>query len=122
MRTFRNRAAATLTAMVVWAGATTVCHAQFFIGSDSSDRQLLPGAVTPHDGAPFSHRYGFFAPTGSYFGTSYNQLEYMDYLDRLDRAERFGYRLPTPPAFLTAPRCRPCGPVTAPPPLYLPIR
>ena len=106
MRTLRNRAAATLTAIVVWAGAATVCQAQFFIGASASDRQLLPGAVVPHDGEPFSHRYGFFAGSASYFGTNYNQLEYMDYLDRLDRAERFGYRLPTPPAFLTAPRCR----------------
>jgi hypothetical protein len=123
MRTFRNRAAATLAAIVVWAGATTVSHAQFFIGSDSSDRQLLPGAVTPHDGQPFSHRYGFFPGSSPYFGVGYNQFEYLDYLDRLDRAEKFGYRLPTPPAFLTAPRCRPCGRETLPPPpLYLPIR
>jgi hypothetical protein len=105
MRTFRNRAAATLTAVVMWAGATTA-HAQFFIGSGGYDRQLQPGAVVLHDGEPFSHRYGFYAGPSSYFVGDANQLLYMDYLDRLDRAERFGYRLPPPPAFLAVPRCR----------------
>jgi hypothetical protein len=106
MRTFRNRAAATLAAIVVWAGATRVCHAQFFIGAGDYDRQLQPGAVVLHDGEPFSHRYGFYAGPSSYYGGDANHLLYMDYLDRLDRAERFGYRMPTPPAFLYAPRCR----------------
>ena len=106
MRTFRNRAAATLAAIVVWAGATTASHAQFFIGSGDYERQLQPRAVVANDGEPFSHRYGFYAGPSLYFGAGYNHFEYMDYLDRLDRAEKFGYRLPTPPAFLTAPRCR----------------
>jgi hypothetical protein len=122
MHTFRNRAAATLIAIVACACATTASHAQFFIGSDSSDRQLLPGATVAHDGLPFSHRYGFFAGSSPYFGVGYSQFEYLDYLDRLDRAERFGYRIPTPPAFLTAPRCRPCEREAPPPVLYLPIR
>lgn len=123
MRTLRNHAAATLAAVMVWAGATTAAHAQFFIGSDASDRQLLPGAVVPHDGQPFSHRYGYFGEFTPYFGAaSFNQMEYLDYLDRLDRAEKFGYRLPTPPAFLNAPRCRPCQREIVVVPGYLPIR
>jgi hypothetical protein len=122
MRTFRNPAAVTLAAILTCACATTASHAQFFIGSDNSDRQLLPGATAAHDAQPFSHRYGFFAGSSPYFGVGYNQFEYLDYLDRLDRAERFGYRLPTPPAFLTAPRCRPCERVAAPAPLDLPIK
>ena len=122
MRTFRPRAVAILGAFLVWAAAASTSNAQYFFGADNSDRQLLPGAIIPHDGQPFSHRYGFFVGSASYFAPNYNQLEYLDYLDRLDRAERFGYRLPAPPAFLNAPRCRPCGPEALPPPLLLPIR
>lgn len=122
MRTFRKKAVAVLTSFVLWAAPATVGQGQFFISSFDSDRQLQPGAVIPHDGLPFSHRYGYFAGSGPSY-SNFNQLEYLDYLDRLDRAERFGYRIPTPPAFLTAPRCRPCEREIAPPSiLYLPSR
>ena len=39
----------------------------------------------------------------------YSRYRAMHYLDRLDRAEKFGYRIPDPPAFLYAQPCRPCG-------------
>jgi hypothetical protein len=119
MRAFRRHAVALLTAFTLWTNATTKSQAQFFIGASDYDHQLQPGAVIPHDGQPFSHRYGFFAGASPYFAANYNQFEYLDYLDRLDRAERFGYRLPTPPAFLTAPRCGPCGRDTGPPALFI---
>jgi hypothetical protein len=121
MRTSGNRTAVGLAAFVVWTAAATVAPAQFFIGSVDADRQLQPGAVIPHDGLPFSHRYGFFAGSGPSY-SNFNQLEYLDYLDRLDRAERFGYRLPTPPAFLTCPRCRACEREAPPALFYPPIR
>ena len=70
------------------------------------DRGVEVGAVVPYGGAPFSHRYNFYAGPSFYIGGDYNHFEYMDYLDRLDRAEKFGYRIPDPPAFLNA---RPCG-------------
>lgn len=123
MRTFRSPAVAVLTAFLVWAGAASTSNAQFFIGASNSDRQLLPGAIIPHDGLPFSHRYGYFSDFTPYFGAAnFNQLEYLDYLDRLDRAERFGYRIPAPPAFLTARAIRPCPCGTPPPLLYLPAK
>jgi hypothetical protein len=106
MRTIRNHAATVLAAFMVFACTTSVCRAQFFIGAGDYDRQLQPGAVVLHDGEPFSHRYGFYAGPSSYFSGDTNHMLYMDYLDGLDRAERFGYRPPMPPAFLTAPRCR----------------
>ncbi len=121
MRTYRNRATTVLAAVIVFAGANATSRAQFFIGAGDYDRGLQPGAVIPHDGLPFSHRYGFFAGSGPFFGANYNQMEYLDYLDRLDRAERFGYRIPTPPAFLISPACRPCARET-PPSLYVPVR
>jgi hypothetical protein len=108
MRSFHGRAATALLVVAVWAGAASVSRAQVFIGWREYDRMLQPGAVVPHDGEPFSHRYGFYDGPSFYFGMDSNHFQYMDYLDRLDRAERFGYRLPTPPAFLTTPRCRPC--------------
>ena len=111
MRTTRRRAAAALAALVLGAGLAPASHADVFIGWREYDRQLQPGAVTPYDGAPFSERYGYYAGPAFYLGTagSYEHFVYMDYLDRLDRAEKFGYRIPAPPAFLVGPGCRPCG-------------
>ena len=108
MRIPRLLAAACVAAFLFWAG-TPVAHAGVFIGWGEYDRALQPGASVPYDGAPFSHRYGFYAGPSFYYGTGYDHIAYMDYLDRLDRAEKFGYRIPAPPAFLTAPACRPCG-------------
>ena len=109
MRNFFRRAVAALAGLLFWAAASSVGHAGLFIGWGEYDRQLQPGAVTPYDGAPFSERYGYYAGPMLYLGTGYDHFVYMDYLDRLERAEKFGYRIPDPPAFLVAPRCRPCG-------------
>jgi hypothetical protein len=108
MRIISKLAAAAL-AFVVCAATASVARAGFFIGWGGYDQQLQPGAVIPGDGEPFSHRYNFYAGPSFYFGGDYNHFVYMDYLDRLDRAEKFGYRIPDPPAFLYQPRCRPCG-------------
>ena len=109
MRTIRRCAAGALAAFVLWAGTASAARAGVFIGWGGYDQQLQPGAVIPGDGEPFSHRYGYYAGPSFYIGGDYNHFEYMDYLDRLDRAEKFGYRIPDPPAFLYQPRCRPCG-------------
>jgi hypothetical protein len=109
MRTIRRVAAAALAAYVLWAGAASAARADVYIGWSGYDQQLRPGAVVPGDGEPFSHRYNFYAGPSFYIGGDYNHFAYMDYLDRLDRAEKFGYRIPDPPAFLYQPRCRPCG-------------
>ena len=106
MRTTRSFAAAALAAFALWA---TTARAGVFIGWWGYDQQLQPGAVVPGDGEPFSHRYGFYAGPSFYVGGDYNHFVYMDYLDRLDRAQKFGYRIPDPPAFLVQPQCRPCG-------------
>ncbi len=109
MRTLRQHATAALAAVVLLAGATAAAHAGVFISWGGYDQQLQPGAVVPGDDEPFSHRYNFYAGPTFSIGGDYNHFVYMDYLDRLDRAQKFGYRIPEPPAFLYAPPCRPCG-------------
>jgi hypothetical protein len=109
MRTIVKLAAAVLSAAVVWAGGAAVGRAGVFIGWSGYDQQLAPGATTFRDGQPFSHWYNYDPGPSFYLGMDYNHFLYMDYLDRLDRAEKFGYRIPDPPAFLYQPRCRPCG-------------
>ena len=42
----------------------------FSSAPSNSDRQLLPGAIIPHDGLPFSHRYGYFSAFTPYFGAA----------------------------------------------------
>ncbi len=67
-----------------------------------------PGPRVPHDAAPFSHRYHYYAGPALYFNGDARQMWYLDYLDRLDRAERLGYPPPRWPAYLsTHPRCCP---------------
>jgi hypothetical protein len=53
----------------------------------------------PYDGAPYSERYAYEIGPVLYFGfgLSGQRLAYLEYLDRVERAERFGYRVPTPP-------------------------
>ena len=103
MHTFRNRAAATLVAMVAFACATTASHAQFFIGADSSDRQLLPGrpwlttACLSHTATVIS-----LAPALISASVTVNWNTWIIWIG-WTRRRRFGYRIPTPPAFLTAP-------------------
>ena len=110
MRTFRLVALQVFPTLVTLAAGAATARAQFFIGAgDYDDRQLQPGAPVLHDAEPFSHRYGFYAGPSSYLTGNWNHIQYMDYLDRLDRAEKFGYRIPAPPPFLTAPRCRCSG-------------
>ena len=64
--------------------------------SSDLDRGYRPGASALHDGAPFSHRYHYYAGPVLYLGMDSQQLWNLYHLDRLDRAERFGYRLPPP--------------------------
>jgi hypothetical protein len=109
MRILGKCAAAGLAVLAFWIGAAKPARAGVFIGWSGYDQQLQPGAVIPGDSEPFSHRYNFYVGPGFYIGDDYNHFVYMDYLDRLDRAEKFGYRIPDPPAFLYQPRCRPCG-------------
>jgi hypothetical protein len=109
MRLIGRHAAAALAAFVLCAAATAPARAGVFVGWGEYDRQLAPGAVVPGDGEPFSHRYNYYVGPSFYLGMDYNHFLYMDYLDRLDRAEKFGYRIPDPPAFLYQGRCRPCG-------------
>ena len=109
MRTFRKDTAAFLAAFALWFATAAVGRAGVFISWGQYDRALSPGASVPYDGEPFSHRYGYYAGPSFSIGGDYNHFLYMDYLDRLDRAERFGYRIPAPPAFLTQPACRPCA-------------
>ena len=109
MRTIANCAAVVVWAVAAWAGTAAVGRAGVFIGWSGYDDQLQPGAVIPGNGEPFSHRYNYYVGPSFYIGGDYNHFVYMDYLDRLDRAEKFGYRIPDPPAFLYQPRCRPCG-------------
>jgi hypothetical protein len=106
MRTFVK---ITITTLAIWVLSGAAAQAGVFIGWGEYDRALQPGASVPHDGEPFSHRYGYYAGPSFYVGMDYNHFEYMDYLDRLDRAEKFGYRIPAPPAFLIESHCRPCG-------------
>jgi hypothetical protein len=109
MRIIRKCAVAALAALAMWTAASAVGRADIFIGWGEYDRALQPGAAIPYDGAPFSHRYGFYSGPSFYYGNSYDHFAYLDYLDRLDRAEKFGYRIPNPPAFLVQPPCRPCA-------------
>ena len=109
MRSIGKSAAAAVAAFMLWVGATSAARAGIFIGWSGYDRQLEPGAMTAYDGEPFSHRYNYYVGPSFYVGMDYNHFLYMDYLDRLDRAEKFGYRIPEPPAFLYQPPCRPCG-------------
>lgn len=64
---------------------------------DNLDRGFRPGAAAWHDGAPFSHRYHYYAGPVFYPGMDAQRLWHLYYLDRLDRAERFGYQPPPPP-------------------------
>jgi hypothetical protein len=72
------------------------------------DRGVQPGAVVPYGGAPFSHRYGYGAPTDFIPVMPVDQFAYLEYLDRVDRAEKFGYPIPPNP-FVRRPVCVPCG-------------
>ncbi len=74
----------------------TVGQAQSWWGGDL-ERGFRPGAAALHDGAPFSHRYHYYAGPVFYPGMDAQRLWNLYYLDRLDRAERFGYRPPPPP-------------------------
>jgi hypothetical protein len=87
-----------LLGLIVVGGWAGVARAQSF-GSGEWERALRPGAYVPHDGAPFSHRYQYGAPTVLYFNGDARRLWYLDYLDRADRADRFGYRPPPEPVF-----------------------
>lgn len=71
-------------------------RAQGVWGSDL-ERGFRPGAAALHDGAPFSHRYNYYAGPTFYLGMDAHRLWNVYYFDRLDRAERFGYRPPPPP-------------------------
>jgi hypothetical protein len=66
-------------------------------GGGELERALRPGAYVPYDGAPFSHRYNYDVGPVLYFNGDAQRLWTLEYLDRVDRAERFGYRMPTPP-------------------------
>ena len=60
-------------------------------GSDAA-RAARPGAYVPYDGAPFSHRYNYFADD---FGPwiPYGRNSWMVYeIDREERFEKFGTR------------------------------
>ena len=72
--------------------AVSSAHAQVFISGGEFERQLRPGYNAPHDGQPFSHRYGYSTDMSSfYLGHQGWRLGYLEYLDRVDRAEKFGY-------------------------------
>ena len=72
--------------------AVSAAHAQVFISGGEFERQLRPGYNAPHDGQPFSHRYGYSTDMSSfYLGHQGWRLGYLEYLDRQDRAAKFGY-------------------------------
>ena len=74
---------------------TATAQAQIFIGGGGFERGLRPGYNIPHDGEPFSHRYGYDTGMSSfYFGHGGWRAGYLEYLDRIDRAEKFGYAIP----------------------------
>ncbi len=75
--------------------ALSSAQAQIVISGGDFERGLRPGYNIPHDGEPFSHRYGYSTGMSSfYFGGDGWRLGYLEYLDRQDRAEKFGYCVP----------------------------
>lgn len=112
----------TILSILCFLGAVSSAQAQVFISGGEFERQLRPGYNAPHDGQPFSHRYGYTTEMSSfYLGHQGWRAGYLEYLDRIDRAEKFGY---CPPydcryEFPTAPIGEPITPaatVSEPPP------